>query len=30
MKKLKRIFKEIFLGFEMAERLKVHHSIGKF
>jgi hypothetical protein len=28
--KIKKIFKDIILGFKMAEELKKHQSIGKF
>jgi len=30
MKRLKRILGEIYLGFKMAEDLKIYHTVGKF
>jgi hypothetical protein len=30
MKTLKRILGEIWLGFKIAEELKIYHTVGKF
>lgn len=30
MKRLKRILAEIWLGFKIAEDLKIYHTVGKF